>query len=554
MITNRWYAVMDSGAVKKGRLVAAKRFGKELVFFRAASGEVAAVTSLCAHRGASLCNGWIENGNIKCPFHGIEYDTEGKCVYVPSDGKASTRDYSAFNLKAYPTREIGGIIFVWYGEGEPDVEPDVFDIIRDSSFVYDHMEDAWNVHYSRVIENQLDVSHLAFVHHNTIGRGGKTLCNGPKVLWLDDNTMRTSADNAVDTGQVPKSSEDSVIKSTNLTFKFPNMWLNHVTDKIQILAFFIPVDDEHSIIALRFYNKITGFRPVDKLIAWLGSRANKVVERQDKRIVETQLPKKTDLFMDEHLAAADLPIIEYRRKRKELQSGGTSVVVTGAAPGINDKEMASQKGDFHMNTKAMYKLSYGLFVCTVVKGDKMNGCITNTAIQVASDPNRISIAINKANLTHDMLKETGKCNVSVLSTEAGFDLFKHFGFQSGRDVDKFAGFTDCKMADNGIPYITKGTNAYFSLNVEKEVDLGSHTLFICEPVFMDVLSDVPSCIYEYYQNNIKPKPQPVGETPKGETIWRCTICGYEYVGEDMPDDFICPICKHPKDDFEKIIR
>ncbi len=554
MIKNRWYAVLDSKALKKWKLVAARRFGEDLVFFRTASGVVSAVTSRCAHRGASLCNGWVEGDKIKCPFHGIEYDPSGKCVYVPADGKASTRDYSAFNLKAYPTREIGGIIFVWYGEGEPDVEPDVFDIIRDSSFVYDHMEDAWNVHYSRVIENQLDVSHLAFVHHNTIGRGGKTLCNGPKVLWLDDNTMRTSADNAVDTGQVPKSSEDSVIKSTNLTFKFPNMWLNHVTDKIQILAFFIPVDDEHSIIALRFYNKITGFRPVDKLIAWLGSRANKVVERQDKRIVETQLPKKTDLFMDEHLAAADLPIIEYRRKRKELQSGGTSVVVTGADPGINGKEMASQKGDFHMNTKAMYKLSYGLFVCTVVNGDKMNGCITNTAIQVASDPNRISIAINKANLTHDMLKETGKCNVSVLSTEAGFDLFKHFGFQSGREVDKFAGFTDCKMADNGIPYITKGTNAYFSLNVEKEVDLGSHTLFICEPVFMDVLSDVPSCTYEYYQNNIKPKPQPVGETPKGETIWRCTICGYEYVGEDMPDDFICPICKHPKEDFEKIIR
>lgn len=207
-----------------------------------------------------------------------------------------------------------------------------------------------------------------------------------------------------------------------------------------------------------------------------------------------------------------------------------------------------------MNTKAMYKLSYGLFVCTVVNGDKKNGCITNTAVQVASDPNRISIAINKANLTHDMLKETGKCNISVISTDASFDIFKHFGFQSGRDVDKFADFNDCKLADNGIPYITKGTNAYFSLNVEKEVDLGSHTLFICEPVFMDVLTDTPSCTYEYYQNNIKPKPQPVGETPKGETIWRCTICGFEYVGEEMPDDYICPICKHPKEDFEKIIR
>lgn len=211
-----------------------------------------------------------------------------------------------------------------------------------------------------------------------------------------------------------------------------------------------------------------------------------------------------------------------------------------------------------MNTKAMYKLSYGLFVCTAVRGDKMNGCITNTAIQVASDPNRISIAINKANYTHDMVKETGLCNVSVISQKASFDLFKHFGFQSGRDVDKFAPglIKDIayKLADNGIPYITNGTNAYFSLKVDQEVDLGSHTLFICEPTSMEVLSDIPSCTYEYYQNDIKPKPQPVGTTVKGETIWRCTICGYEYVGEELPDDFICPICKHGKEDFEKIIR
>lgn len=210
-----------------------------------------------------------------------------------------------------------------------------------------------------------------------------------------------------------------------------------------------------------------------------------------------------------------------------------------------------------MDTKAMYKLSYGLFVCTAIKGEKKNGCIINTAIQVASDPNRISIAVNKANYTHDMIKETGKCNISVLSTEAKFDTFKHFGFQSGRDVDKFAADypeSAYEIADNGIPFIKEGTNAYFSLKVKKEVDLGSHTLFICEPEFMTVLSTASSCTYEFYQNNIKPKPEAVGTTPKGETIWRCRICGYEYVGEELPDDFICPICKHGKEDFEKIVR
>ena len=207
-----------------------------------------------------------------------------------------------------------------------------------------------------------------------------------------------------------------------------------------------------------------------------------------------------------------------------------------------------------MNTKAMYKLSYGLFVCTAKCGDKINGCITNTAIQVASEPNRISIAINKANYTHDMIMETGICNISVISNDADFELFEHFGFRSGRDVDKFADFSSdsYKIASNGVPYIVKGTNAFFSLKVDKTVDLGSHTLFICEPLDMEVLSDTSSCTYEYYQNNIKPKPQAVGTSPSGKTVWRCTICGYEWEGEELPDDFICPICKHPKADFEKI--
>lgn len=209
-----------------------------------------------------------------------------------------------------------------------------------------------------------------------------------------------------------------------------------------------------------------------------------------------------------------------------------------------------------MNPKAMYKLSYGLFVCTAVVGDKKNGCIINTAIQVASDPNRISIAVNKANYTHDMIKESHRCNISVISQKATFDMFKHFGFQSGRDVDKFAdtsAFT-YNTSEDGVPYITSGTNAAFALKVEQEVDLGSHTLFICEPLAMRLLDDATSCTYEYYQNNIKPKPQAVGTTPKGETVWRCTVCGYEYVGEELPDDFVCPICKHGKDDFEKIVR
>lgn len=206
-----------------------------------------------------------------------------------------------------------------------------------------------------------------------------------------------------------------------------------------------------------------------------------------------------------------------------------------------------------MNQKAIYKLSYGLFVLTAKEGEKDNGCIINTAIQAASSPNQISICVNKANYTHDMITRTGAFTVSVISQDAGFDLFRHFGFQSGKEVDKFDAFTDCKRGANGIYYITKGTNAFMSVCVEKTVDLGSHSMFIGEVTDMDVLSDSASVTYEYYLKNIKPKRQEVGKTKDGKTIWRCSVCGYEYAGEELPDDFICPLCKHPASDFEKII-
>ncbi|MCR5624409.1 MAG: flavin reductase, partial [Lachnospiraceae bacterium] len=193
-----------------------------------------------------------------------------------------------------------------------------------------------------------------------------------------------------------------------------------------------------------------------------------------------------------------------------------------------------------MDKKAMYKLSYGLFVVTARRDGRDNGCITNTAIQVTSEPNRISVAINKANFTHDMVKDTGVFTVSIIGEDADFELFKHFGFQSGRDVDKFADYTDCKEASNGTKIITKGTNAFICAKVVQEVDLGTHTMFIADVTDMEVLSDVPSATYTYYQENIKPKPEAVGKTSDGQTVWRCVICGYEYVGEELPEDFICP--------------
>lgn len=224
-----------------------------------------------------------------------------------------------------------------------------------------------------------------------------------------------------------------------------------------------------------------------------------------------------------------------------------------------------------MDNKAMYKLSYGLFVVTAKDGDKDNGCITNTAIQVTTEPNQIALAINKSNLTHDMVLKTGRLNISVISQDADFELFKRFGFQSGRDVDKFVGFSGMARAENGIYIIFNGTNAFISAEVDQTVSLSTHTLFICNVTNAEILSQTPSATYEYYQSSIKPAPPALKAESEGRTVWVCRICGYEYDPEkgdpehgipagldldNLPEgyEFICPLCKHPASDFEKVIK
>ena len=168
-----------------------------------------------------------------------------------------------------------------------------------------------------------------------------------------------------------------------------------------------------------------------------------------------------------------------------------------------------------MDNSIMFKLTYGLFVLTAKDGEKANGCIINTAMQQTSTPNVISITVNKQNYTEQMVKKSGRFNVSFLDESVKFDTFKHFGFQSGRDVDKFADFADAKTAANGIPYITKGANAYLSCEVKQSLDLGTHTLFLAEVIDGEILSDQPSITYTYYQANVKPKPQKVEEKKAG---------------------------------------
>lgn len=198
-----------------------------------------------------------------------------------------------------------------------------------------------------------------------------------------------------------------------------------------------------------------------------------------------------------------------------------------------------------MNNNVMFKISYGLYVLTAKDGEKLNGCIINTLQQVTTTPNKVTIAVNKNNYTHDMIMKTGKFNASILSEKASFDIFKHFGFQSGKDVNKFADYP-MELSENGLPYITSGTSGYVSAEVISTVDLGSHTLFVANVVDGDVLSEDPSATYDYYHKHIKEAP---AKKAKG---WVCKICGYVYEGDPLPADFICPICKHGAADFEKM--
>lgn len=201
-----------------------------------------------------------------------------------------------------------------------------------------------------------------------------------------------------------------------------------------------------------------------------------------------------------------------------------------------------------IDLSAMFKLSYGLFVLTAKDGEKDNGCIINTVMQVTDAKKRIAIAVNKANHTHDMIKKTGVFNVSVLTEEAPFKVFKQFGFQSGRDTDKFAEEGMEVRTANGLRYVPEYSNAVISGKVVEAQEYDTHTLFIAEVTEASVLSNVPSVTYQYYFDHIKPQPQPTTD----KTGYVCKICGFVYEGEELPEDYICPLCKHGVDDFEKL--
>jgi phenylpropionate dioxygenase-like ring-hydroxylating dioxygenase large terminal subunit len=269
MIRNQWYVVLESNEVKKKKPIGTTRMGEKLVFWRAKSGVVHCAFDRCPHRGVALSLGKCVDDHLQCPFHGFEYDEGGRCVLIPANGRGG-RIPKSLQLRNYPTNEAHGFIWIWWGDSPPEeLEPPIFFDNLDDSFVYASSPDYWKAHYSRVIENQLDVVHLPFIHHNTIGRGNRTVVDGPVVRWESDMKFNTYVFNREDDGIPPRKPKEISLKessSVHLEFIMPNLWQNYISDDVRVMAAFTPVDDDNTILYLRFYQRFMKFPGLGKLI------------------------------------------------------------------------------------------------------------------------------------------------------------------------------------------------------------------------------------------------------------------------------------------------
>ena len=319
MIPNQWYVILESNEVKPGKPVGVTRMGEKLVLWRDEKGQVTCMSDLCPHRGVALSIGKLMGDCVECPFHGFQYDTSGRCTLIPANGKNATPPKAFQVNRVYPTREAHGFIYLWWGERKNDLPPlPWFDSI-DDSFSYSTLRDPWATHYSRAIENQLDVVHLPFVHHNTIGRGNRTLVNGP-LSRVEGDLLELWVYNVLDEGQTPLRASElpDPQRRPFLQFRFPNIWHNWIGDDLRIVAAFVPVDDENTLMYIRYYQRVVKLPVLRDLFNWIGARANLVVERQDRRVVITQRPKRSGLRIGEKMIPGDGPIVDYRRRREEL--------------------------------------------------------------------------------------------------------------------------------------------------------------------------------------------------------------------------------------------
>lgn len=318
MIYNQWYVILESKELKKHKPLRVKRFNEYLSLWRDENNSVCCISDKCCHRGVSLSCGKIVDGKLECPFHGFIYDRSGKVTVIPANGRNHPVP-ETMKVQAYKIFEAYGLIWLWWGDdNKATQEPFFFKELTD--FSYASFKDHWNVHYSRAIENQLDVVHVPFVHKTTIGRGNKTLVNGPVVV-RDRELITFYVNNTMDDGITVPLKPDEIAdyeRFFHLQFHYPNIWQNFISDKIRAFAAFVPVDEENTIVYIRYYQKMIKIPVLKELMNYLGKISSIIILRQDKKVVMTELPKKSALKMNEHLIMGDKPIIEYRKHRQEL--------------------------------------------------------------------------------------------------------------------------------------------------------------------------------------------------------------------------------------------
>ena len=319
MIRNQWYVILESSEVKAKKPVGVTRLGQKMVLWRDSQGKVHCMGDKCPHMSAPLSHGKIVGDHIACPFHGFEYDASGSCAYLPALGK-NGEPPKVLKADVYPTHESNDFIWIYWGEPNEDLQPPVFFESITDDFSYISFHEPWDVHYSRMAENQLDVCHLPFVHYNTIGRGGRKIVEGP-VVQHDGQRMNIWVFNRVDDGSPPRPVEElGPLRSyPYLQFQFPNIWHNWIADDIRIFVAFVPVDDEHSIMYGRFYQRFMKVPILREIVNLFGKRSSRLIAGQDKRVVTRQIPKKTYYKMGERLRPSDGAIVAYRRRRKELK-------------------------------------------------------------------------------------------------------------------------------------------------------------------------------------------------------------------------------------------
>lgn len=312
MSKNKWYIVLSSEEVKRNRITRARRFGIDIVFWRDSKNEVHAIDAKCPHRGPNLGLGEIVNDCVQCPYHGFLYDGNGIAVLIPSLGK-SAKINPNYMVRSFKVKEFMNFIFMWYGDKNP--EEDIKWLYGiDESYSFSTIKETWEVNYTRAIENQLDVSHLPFVHRTTIGRGNRTLVNGP-IVELEGDVLNVWVCNEVDMGQIPKK-QNEIEKDQctgRLQLILPNYWQNVISDKLRVMAAFVPEDENRTILYVRIYQKFINIPLISSLINYIFMKFNKMILKQDRSVVTSQIPKYSNISNKEFLVPADAPILLYRK-------------------------------------------------------------------------------------------------------------------------------------------------------------------------------------------------------------------------------------------------